>query len=292
VAVSGFAPAPRLSLVIANAGSFENCCVGSFKDEMLILNNSGRCTLTITNIASSSGEFLVPQVLSYPLTIEAGGELEIAIRFQPASYGAKAATITMTSDDPAGPLSIALTGNAPSGKLTVTGSAYFGGVKCGRREFRTIAVCNVGDCDLHVTKVAFEHENRHWRLVHNPFPATLHPGSCLNVTIRYLATQKEPRCSELVIKSDDPVTPVKEVQVIAWTRCCCRECCEHCRAGCCCEERHTECCEEHYRKCCQHHDEQHREKRDEPECREKHHEEPHHKEHHHGGRTERDGDEE
>ena len=45
-----------------------------------------------------------------------------------------------------------------------------------RREFRTIAVCNVGDCDLHVTKVAFEHKNRHWRLVHNPFPATLHPG--------------------------------------------------------------------------------------------------------------------
>ncbi len=195
----------------------------------MILNNSGRCTLTVTSITSSSGDFLVPLVLSYPLTIEAGGELEVPIRFQPASFGVKAATITVTSDDPAGPHTIAVSGHAPSGKLAVTGSAYFGGVKCGRRAFRTIAVCNVGDCDLHVTKVAFERENRHWRLVHNPFPATLHPGSCLNVTIRYKATQKEPRPCEVVITSDDPVTPVREVDVIAWTRCCCKECCEECR---------------------------------------------------------------
>jgi photosystem II stability/assembly factor-like uncharacterized protein len=291
VPVSGVAPAPRLSLVIANTGNFGNCCVGSFKDEVLVLNNSGRCTLSVTGITSSTGEFLVPEVLSYPLTIEAGGELQIPVRFQAASFGAKAATITVTSDDPAGPHSIALSGNAPSGKLAVTGSAYFGGVKCGRREFRTIAVCNVGDCDLHVTKVAFEHENRHWRLVHNPFPATLHPGSCLNVTIRYLATQKEPRCTEVVLKSDDPVTPVKEVEAIAWTRCCCRKCCEQCCAGHCCEERHAECCEEHHRKCCEHHDEHCRERRDGPEGREKHHEEHHDKEHHHGTRNEGGGDE-
>lgn len=292
VAVSGFAPAPKLALVIANTGNFGNCCVGSFKDEPLILSNSGRCTLTVTSITSSSGEFLVPLVLTYPLTIEAGGDLEVPIRFQPASFGAKAATITVTSDDPAGPHAIALSGHAPSGKIAVTGSAYFGGVKCCRRAFRTIAVCNVGDCDLHVTKVAFERENRHWRLVHNPFPATLHPGSCLNVTIRYKATQKEPRPCEVVIWSDDPLTPVREVDVIAWTRCCCKRCCEECRAGCCCQERHKECCEEHHRECCE---EESREGCREAEGREKQreerHEERHHREHHHGECDAGDGDE-
>ena len=156
------------------------------------LNNTGKCTLTVTGITSSSGEFLVPEVLFYPLTIEAGGSLEVPIRFQHASFGAKAAPITVTSDDPSGPHTITVSGDGPSGKLTVIGSAYFGGVKCCRRAFRTIAVCNTGDSDLHVTKMAFEHRNRHWRLVHNPFPATLHPGSCLNVVIRYHATQKEP----------------------------------------------------------------------------------------------------
>jgi hypothetical protein len=297
VAVSGVAPAPRLALVIADTGNFGNCCVGSSKDEPLILSNSGRCTLSVTAITSSAGEFLVPEVLLYPLTIEAGGSLEVPIRFQPASFGAKAATITVTSDDPAGPHTIAVSGVAPSGKLTVTGSAYFGGVKCGRLAFRTLAVCNVGDCDLHVTRVAFEHKSRHWRLVHNPFPATLHAGSCLNVVIRYKATQKEPRPCELVITSDDPVTPLREVDVIAWTRCCCKECCVECREGRCCEERHKQCCEEHRRECCE-------ERREEPEeeChegrrkeegRKEHREERHeeHKRHLHGDRHEEDEDE-
>jgi len=262
VAVTGFAPAPRLALVIADTGNFGNCCIGSFKDEPLILSNSGRCTLSVTGIASSSAEFLVPEVLLFPLTIEAGGSLEVPIRFQPASFGAKAATITVTSDDPAGPHKIAVSGNAPSGKLSVTGTAYFGGVKCGRLEFRTIAVCNVGECDLHVTKVHFEHRNRHWRLVHNPFPATLHPGSCLDVVIRYKATQKEPRPCELVIVSDDPATPVREVEVIAWTLCCCKKCCKECCEVSCCAAPHKECCEDHRRECCE------EERHEEHECRE------------------------
>lgn len=159
------------------------------------------------------------------MTVEPGNSLEVPIRFQPESFGTKTATITVTSDDPANPRTIDVSGDAPPGKLAVTGSTYFGGVKCGRRAFRTIAVCNVGDCDLHVSEVAFKHKSRHWALVHNPFPATLHPGSCLNVTIRYKATQSEPRPSELVIRSDDPGMPVREVEIIAWTRCCCLGCC-------------------------------------------------------------------
>ncbi|HEX7359966.1 MAG TPA: choice-of-anchor D domain-containing protein [Bryobacteraceae bacterium] len=283
VAVSGFAPAPRLSVATANTGNFGNCCLGSFKDDMLILNNSGRCTLTISNITSSSGEFLVPLVLSYPLKIEAGGDLEIPVRFQPTAFGPKSATITVASDDPSAPHMIDVSGNAPSGKIVITGSAYFGGVKCCHKVFRTIAVCNVGDCDLHVTKCGFEHKNRHWRLSHNPFPNTLHPGSCLDVVIRYRATECEPHPCELVIESDDPAKPKIEVEVIGWTRCCCKQCCAECREHRPCEERHKDCCEYHKRECCgEHRDEcvtEHREER--RECRPgRHHDEKcggHHK---------------
>ena len=302
VSVSGVAPAPRLALMIANSGSFGNCCVGSFKDEPLTLSNSGRCTLTITNIASSSGEFVVPEVLSYPLTVEAAGSLEVPLRFQPASFGPKSANITVTSDDPGGPKTIAVSGNAPSGKIAITGSAYFGGVKCCRRAFRTITVCNVGDCDLHVTKVAFEHRSRHWRLIHNPFPATLHPGSCLDVVIRYKATQSEPAPCELVIESDDPHTPKREVEVIAWTLCCCKKCCTECRCGCECGEHHRECCQDHHRECCgererrkgrEEHEEGHGEHHHgEHHHGEHHHEEHHHEEHHHGEHSEADEDDE
>jgi len=244
VAVSGTAPAPELDLVIANTGNFGNVCIGSVVDKPLVLLNSGPCTLTVTNIASSTSEFVVPNVLAYPIRIAPGTAVDVPIRFEPASFGAKSGTITIISDDPTGAKSVAVSGNVPPGKLAVTGSTCIGGVKACCVGERTISICNVGDCKLHVTSVAFKRKSRHWKLINNPFPATLHPGSCLSVLIRYKATEKCPRCCELVITSDDPITPVKTLDVMAytiWSDCGCRKCCDDCGKGS-CERRHDECC--------------------------------------------------
>ena len=75
--------------------------------------------LTVTNITSSDGEFIVPSVLSYPLTIEAGTSLQVPIRFQPSSLGLKSATITVISDDPAGPKAVKVSGAAKPPRLVV-----------------------------------------------------------------------------------------------------------------------------------------------------------------------------
>ena len=129
VKVSGAAKPPRLAVVIADAGNFGKACVGSFVDEMLSLSNSGHCTLAITSITSDSAEFLVAGVLSYPLNVNAGSSVQVPIRLQPASFGPKSATITVTSNDPAGPRTVEVSGTAPSGKLAVTGSTCFGEVE-------------------------------------------------------------------------------------------------------------------------------------------------------------------
>jgi photosystem II stability/assembly factor-like uncharacterized protein len=245
VAVSGEAPAPELDLIIANNGYFGNVCKSAVVDKPLTLLNSGSCTLTVTDVFSSTSEFIVPNVVpAYPIRLAPGTAVEMPIRFEPSSFGAKSATITVTSDDPAGAKSVTVSGYVPSGKLAVTGSTCIGGVKSCCLGERTISVCNVGDCDLHVTSVAFKRRSRHWKLINNPFPATLRPGSCLSVLIRYKATEKCPRCCELVITSDDPKTPVKILDVMAytiWSECECKKCCDDCRKGC-CQKPHDECC--------------------------------------------------
>jgi hypothetical protein len=147
--------------------------------------------------------------------------------------GARSATVTVFSDDPAGSSSIPLSGNVPSGKLAVTGSTYFGGVDCGIAQ-KTVSICNVGDCKLHVFSVAFSRKRRHFKLINNPFPATVHPGSCLGVVIQYRASC-EPECCELVIQSDDPNQPVKVLDVVAYTRCRCEKKCQ-------CENKDKDCC--------------------------------------------------
>jgi len=253
VAVSGTAPAPELDSAIPDTGNFGSVCIDAFKDLPLTLINSGSCTLTVAGIVSSAIEFVVPAVTTYPIQIAPGTAVAMPIRLAPSSFGAKSATITVTSDDPSGAKTFSVSGNTPPGRLVVTGSTCIGGVKeCCLGE-RTIAICNVGDCDLHVTSVAFKRKSRHWKLINNPFPATLHPGSCLSVLIRYKATEKCPRACELVIASDDPLTPVKTLDVMAYTipnTCGCSRCCEDCRKGCCNKTHDAGCSAQAIDGCC------------------------------------------
>jgi hypothetical protein len=250
--------------MIANAGNFGKTCVGSFADEALILNNSGPCTLSITGLTSSSAEFIAPEALTYPIKIAPGTSLSVPIRFEPTSLGSTTAALTVTSDDPAGPLSINVSGQAPPGKLAVSGSTTFGGVNAGCCADRTLSICNVGECTLHVTSVHFKRKSHHWKLLHNPFPATLRPGSCLPVVLQYRATEKCSRSCELVIQSDDPETPDKIIDVLAYTiwdshR---REDCDDCRRGCCDKPHRGKSCRQGYPCCCED-DEDDEDRRDE-----------------------------
>ena len=240
VTATGFGGTGALATVVADLGNFGDCCVGSFVDEGLTLNNNGQCALSILNVTSSSSDFITPSVGSYPLIVAAGSSIDLPIRFQPSSFGPKSATITIFSDDPAGPKSVPVSGTAPAGTLAVTGSTFFGQVEACCRMERTISICNVGDCSLNVSSVAFKHHNPHWKLINNPFPATVHPGSCLAVVIEYEATERFPRSCDLIITSDDPVTPVKTLEVVATTIW--NDCCRDCGNGR-CEKRHGDRCQ-------------------------------------------------
>lgn len=221
-------------------------CVGAFVDEPLIVTNSGKCALSITGVSSNSADFLAPQVASFPITVGPGDALPLPIRFKPLSFGPKAGTITITSDDPASPISVDVSGDAPSGMLTVAGSTTFGGVNAGCCADRTVWISNTGACTLNITAVHFKRRSRRWRLLNNPFPAMLRPGANLPVVIQYHADERCPRPCELVIESDDPATPIKFVEVLAYTiwDCGCKDGCEERRKddgddGCkpCCDRR-------------------------------------------------------
>jgi Abnormal spindle-like microcephaly-assoc'd, ASPM-SPD-2-Hydin/Kelch motif len=228
----GLSPAPRLVTIFANSGKFGDVCLHSFADKPLGLANAGGCTLEVTGITSSSVEFILPNVLVFPLTVAPGTAIDVPITFAPTKLGAATATITVFSNDPGGPRLLDASGFTPSGHLSVYGATYFGEVDCGIAQ-KTLSICNTGDCALSVSRVEFSRKRRNFSLLHNPFPAKLHPGSCLGVVIQYRASC-EPECCELVIHSDDPHEPVKVLDVVAFTRCV-KKCtckCEPCCCGC------------------------------------------------------------
>jgi hypothetical protein len=91
LSATGVPGTARLTTAIADSGNFGNACLRSFVDKNLTLQNSGTCALRVLGIASSSPEFELPSVLSYPLVLGAGDAIALPVRFRPATFGAKAA---------------------------------------------------------------------------------------------------------------------------------------------------------------------------------------------------------
>ena len=218
---TGFGTNATIATVIADSGNFGNVCVGSFADLNLGINNSGGCDLVVKSISFSlPGQFLTPGVVSFPLIAHPGDSLTIPIRFQPTSLGAKNSLVFVSSNDPLTPVStLSVSGNAPPGKVAITGSASFGTVCAGAQAQSTISVCNVGACNLHVLSAAFNPPCPDFTLVNNPFPATVSPDFCLNLTIAFTPTSCGSKSCTLVIQTDDPTNPTVSLTVTGTTPC-------------------------------------------------------------------------
>jgi len=210
-------------LVVPPDGSVCDVCAGGCADTPVVISNSGTCALVITDIACTPGSgFSVSTVLSYPLVVEAGEQITVAVRYAPTEQGPASTTLTVASNDPDSPATVELHGFAPHGTLAVTGSACFGEVLFGQRLQQRLTFSNVGKCDLHVTEVGFEGCRcpgcETLLLVRNPFPATLHPGASLDLVLQYTATGGSPCTRCLKIESDDPDHPEVIVDVSAATK--------------------------------------------------------------------------
>ena len=217
---------PRLVLAIADKGEFGPCCAGSFVDRPLILSNGAKCLLSITDVISSSAAFVVPEVLSYPPSVAPGAALSLPIRFAPTSLGGKSGTLTVTSNDPAGPRRIDVTGDAPPGKLSVTGLTISAASSVARASNVPCHCATPAPANCMSPRSRCAASTRHSALISNPFPATLRPGSCLSVVLQYHAIEKEARACELVIHSDNSNAPITCLDVVAHTiwNCCCGRC--------------------------------------------------------------------
>lgn len=197
---------PNGSTVIANGGAFGNVCVGSMADLNLTIANSGTCPLLVSNIVSSDPDFLPPSTLFYPLSIQQGNSLSAPVAFQPLSTGTKSGIITVdSSNNLTGNMSVNVSGSAPPGNITVSGSGAFGNVCAGSNAQQTITVANTGPCNLHVTSATISCPD--FTIEGNPFPATISADASLPLTIQFTPTSSGPKSCTLTITSDSGGTP-------------------------------------------------------------------------------------
>lgn len=157
-----------IDATLLSALDFGDVCIGDVRTENLTIHNSGACPLTVSNITSGGTDaaaFQVGSVTSFPLVVEAGGNVQVPVEFEPVSggaTGAKSGTLTIASDDPDTPsLVLNVAGTAPTADAVafIANSGSFGDVCADTLKDLELTIQNNGLCPLSVTAVALSGAN-------------------------------------------------------------------------------------------------------------------------------------
>ncbi len=219
VAASGAGGAPSIATLIANTGDFGEVCPASFRDLPLTLNNNGACNLVVTGISSSSADFKTATVVSFPLTIAPGTSLQVPMRFEPSTPGAKAGNLTINSNDPVKPSAIVPvhgTAGRPVIATVVADTGDFGSVCLRRSKDLVVTIANTGQCPLKITNIASSSPEFQIAQVLS-YPLSVAPGGSIQIPIRYAPASPSAKTATITVTSDDPASPSKVVNLKATT---------------------------------------------------------------------------
>jgi len=133
--------------------NFGNVSVGGSSSVTVTLTNSGSSNATIS-AASASGTGFSISGLSANQVINAGQSATFSATFAPTGAGATTGSISITSDAPGSPTTIALSGTGTQAQISATPSSVsFGNVTTGTNNSQTITLRNAGNATLTFSQV-------------------------------------------------------------------------------------------------------------------------------------------
>jgi hypothetical protein len=154
VPLTGTGTQPQFSATPASA-SFGSVTVGNSNSQTITLSNSGNATLTISSATVSGAAFSMSS-MSTPTTIAAGGTAQFNVVFTPTASSAVTGTISLVSNAPNSPLTIALTGTGTSASQLLSASPTtlsFGNVNDGTTSSLSVTLTNSGNADITISGV-------------------------------------------------------------------------------------------------------------------------------------------
>lgn len=204
--------APQINLN-TNPVAIGPVCLHSTGSGQLQVSDTGTDELIVTSvkrIAGSADISLAPGP-TFPVNISPDAHFDFTFLCSADGLvGAKSATFTVASNDPASPnTSVSVTCTEQGGAIDVTGSGDFGTQSCSLTPLiNTLKINNVGPCNLNiVSAVITSCPGGDFTLV-NPgeFPATISADSSLDVGVKFTPSSAGPKSCNLTITTDDPVS--------------------------------------------------------------------------------------
>jgi Abnormal spindle-like microcephaly-assoc'd, ASPM-SPD-2-Hydin/Transmembrane protein 131-like N-terminal/Protein of unknown function (DUF1573) len=148
-------PTPQGAVEISPSDiTFPNVAVGQKATQTAVLTNTGKETVTITQLASSAAEFAASG-LSTPLAIGPGQSAKFQVVFHSSTSGSATGTLTaMTSHGGSSHVKLKGSGSSSASQLSLSTTALnFGNVLVNGNVTQAVTLKNSGGSDLQITQI-------------------------------------------------------------------------------------------------------------------------------------------
>jgi hypothetical protein len=200
VAVSGTGILPGFSLNRKNV-PFGLVPLGQNRLDSVIVTDTGKAALVISNVVSSNGTFTV---IPTNVTLQPAQARTFYITFTPANTNPQSGNIVFTHNAPGAHDTVAVTGTGGAAGFTVTRrSVAFGTVGLGGNKLDSVSVTNTGALALVISNVA----SSNGTFAVNPTNVTLQPAQARTFYITFTPANTNPQSGNIVFTHTGPTSP-------------------------------------------------------------------------------------
>lgn len=149
------------------------------------ITNTGTASLTISQLTVSGSAFSASG-LATPVTLAVGGTATFSVLFAPTTAGSLTGTVTITSNAPNSPATVALTGTGTAATVTLTASPTslsFTGISAGTSSSKSVTITNNGNTSATISSVTVNAKD--FTASGITTPATLAAGKTATLSVTF-----------------------------------------------------------------------------------------------------------
>ena len=198
------------------AGTFDfgNTSPGSTIERKIPVMSTGSGPLSITNVSFDNSAFSYSGP-SLPLTVPAGGQFSLPVKFSPSNASKQNSVLKITSNTSSSVSNVQLTGqgfSSPVADIEVApASLDFGTVASGQTKDLQIDIASLGSGSLQVSSISIS--NSQFSLVGAKAPITLAATTEQQFTIRFAPTSAGVQTGTITIASNDPTHTTRSISL-------------------------------------------------------------------------------
>ena len=189
-----------------NSLNFGNVAVGNNVAQSVNVTNTGTAAVDISQATASGSGFSIMSGSS-PSTVAVGQTVTVQVQFAPQAAGAATGSLSVMSNAPNAPLTVALAGTGTQGSLTANPpSASFGSILVGANSAIPVTLSNSGSAPVSITAVSITGTGFTMTTL---APQTLNPAQTASFTATFAPTSAGSVTGTISITTNAPGSPLK-----------------------------------------------------------------------------------